>query len=191
MKSYDGPWAAMELAGYSKAKSAYRGAMPYIRKYLDKSRKQPNPQLTKEPFPKVDNLLQSMLYLSEFWNEGIRLWKLIYVARDKGPEAEHDVSLYTEPGGPTMAMVNGIARPTITIEGIHVRFKALKEHVEMDRIPPRDYVPEYDSDVILDNDAFPKWVQEKIKSGQVHRSWRCDFCAFLGKCLSEPGDAPF
>lgn len=191
MKSYDGHWKAMEYAGYDAAKACYKGAMPYIRKYLDKSRKVPNPQITQEPFPSIQNLLQTMLYLEEFWDDGIRLWKIIYAARDKGPEVEHDITL-AEYDGKRCAVVNGVIRPQITLEGVHARYQLLKAYVDQDTVPPRDYVPEYDFDYVMADDSpFPEWVKKKVKGGEAHRDWRCDFCPFLQHCLMETDGAPF
>lgn len=184
MKSYYRPWAALEVAGYEATKAHYGSLMPYI--------KVDDPRRSQQPFPKVTNLMQSMLYLEEFW-EGkvsIKLWKLIYVARDKGPSAEFDVTL-TDYKGKRCAIVNGTVIPWLNLEGIHARFAELKVFLDKNLLPPRDYNPEYDDLEVfklVEAGKLAKWVENKIKAGETHRDFQCDYCPFLSRCLGEAND---
>ena len=179
MKSYYRAWGAMEIAGYNAAKKAYGSCCPYIRKD-DAIR-------NKVPFPKIPNLLQTALYLEEFWNDGIELWKIIYVARDKGPYAEFDITL-GDYKGKRCVIVDGVVIPWINLEAIHTRFKQLSEYIDANELPPRDFTPEYDDITVLDKvdkGELPKWVATKIKRGEAHRDWQCGCCNFLSKCLND------
>jgi hypothetical protein len=184
MKTYDGPDAAIDLVGYNAAKKAYRSNMRYVRKG--------DPKKVQEPFPKVPNLLQVMLYLEEFWEYPIHLWKLIYGARDKGPDAEFDISLGTH-NGERVPIVNGKMYTQFTLKGIYDRYAKLTESIQSNTLPPRDYVPEYSSYEIT-NGNYPKWMKDKVAGklkdddDPVVRDWRCQYCSYLGQCLGEPSN---
>lgn len=186
MKTYDGAYAAIDLCGYEKAAEAYGSACPYVAKFLDKGRKVLNPKRLAKPFPKEDNLLQTMLYLDEFWKDQIHLWKLIYVARDKGPRAEFDISL-TRINDETFPVVNGEVCPNYPLSQVYARFAELAECITKNILPPRDYQPEYDSEKLLSDPETTDKLRKKLEAGFIHRDWRCSFCPFLTKCL-EDGD---
>jgi hypothetical protein len=204
MKSYYGFWGAMDVAGYDAAAKVYNPA-PYIQVG--------DPRRTRPGFPKITNLLQTCLYLEEFWDDNIKLWKIIYVARDKGPAAEFDVTL-VDYEGKRCPQVNGVVISWISLEGIHERYQKLGEYISKKQLPPRDYLPEYDPDIfltgIVPNDLDPwarvkhvewkKSVEDKasrartekkkkeiLADGQtkVKRDWQCAYCPYLTRCLNE------
>lgn len=184
IKTYDGFWACKELHGYQVAKSFYKSASPFIRKYLDKARKHPNPEFTAPGKPKEDNVLQCMLYLHEFKSSDIKIWKLIYIGRDKAPTAEFDIEL-EKIKDKHYAKVNGEVWKDFTVEGIYQSFSELAIAHKREEAPARDYEPEYDSDKLLKDPSTPNWMKEKIKAGETIRHWRCQFCPFLKKCLED------
>lgn len=173
MKSYDGARTAIHLVGYDKAKECYKSATPYIRKYLDKARKIKNPEFWSDPFPKEGHLLQSMLYLDEFSKDGLSLWKLVYIARDKGPRAEFDIELKADENGKKHLVLNGKEYPQWSVDKIYARYDKLAMYTKREEVPPRDFEPEYDSDTILDDPNQPNWIKEKVKGGIIHRDWQC------------------
>lgn len=202
MKSYYGFWAAMEIAGYDAAFKSY-SVTPYI--------PVADPRRSKAPFPKLANLMQTILYLEEFWDDGIQLWKIIYVSRDKGPSKEFDVTLkYFK--GRHCAVVDGVTIPWINCEGIHKRFKELQEAIDKKELPSRDFLPEYSTDYLI-TDQMPtdlnvwhqikhiEWKeniegkQARAKSAAKRKShmdyaiangnsdWQCNFCPYRARCL--------
>lgn len=206
VKTYDGSISAANLAGPDAAKECYKTWIPPD--FID----------DRAPFPKENNLLQAMLYLQEFWNDGIHLWKLVYGARDKGPDAEFDVSL-CDINGKKVAVVNSKAYPEFNLDGIYSRFQTLKTHLENKTLPPKDYVAEYDVDYLLTGrirgksdirseaahqlwrerlDAKVKNSKAKVKKTQAEvykeamsvgkADWQCSYCPFRKKCMSEPSD---
>ena len=210
MKSYYGFWGAMEVAGYELARAAYGAGAAYLRN--------DDPRKTAPGKPKTVNLLQTCLYLEEFWDSAalpIKVWKIIYVARDKGPTVEFDVTL-VEHEGKRCAQVDGVVYPDINLEAIHARYQTLGEYVDKGELPPRDYVIEYDADYILTGklpmnmstwqkvkhmdwkDAVNKKVnnaksavnKKKYKADAqsvMKRDWNCDYCPYLSRCQQDEG----
>lgn len=184
VKSYDGAWACINLGGYDLAKEYYKSTCPYVPKFTDRSRKKLNPERLKRPMPKEGHLLQTMIYLDEFWEDDIRLFKILYVARDKGPKIEFDVTL-GELNGKKYAVINGELLEDYPLEGIYARFDELTKHLNNSQLPNRDFNPEYDSDALINDASTPNWLKKKVEAGHVHRDWQCDYCPFLGKCLQD------
>ena len=195
MKSYDGPWKAWSLCGYDESCKCH-GKFFFLAKYVRGSRSQLNPNwVSRNDYdfhgspvgPGEQNLLQTMLYLDEFGKDAlhpIRLWKLVYIARDKGPRAEFDVTL-AEDGGDKYPVVNGRMLKSYPLSGIYARYAELERHVLDAILPPRDFVPEYDSQKLLADNSTPAKVVEKLKNGGVHRDWQCGFCPYLGRCEAD------
>lgn len=204
MKSYYGFWAAMDIAGYEAAARAYN-PIPYI--------KVNDPRRTAKPFPKTQNLLQTMLYLEEFARDNMNLWKIIYVARDKGPSAEFTVML-DQHKNKTCVVVDDTIFPHFNLEGIHQRYSDLGAHVQAGKTPPRDFIPEYDTGFLLTNrlplglthtetvkhmmwkdtiDSKRASAKTPKKSKEIvsdaitfgKADWQCRFCPYQTKCLSD------
>lgn len=184
MKTYDGFWAAKELMGYQKAKEIFGSASAYVRKYLDDKRRIINPEFIAPGRPKESHLLQTLLYLEEFKKSGIKLWKIIYIGRDKAPRVEFDVSL-KEIDKKHYAVVNGELYKDYCVEEIFNSFNKLAIAIKQGNPPPPDFVPEYDSDQILKDPNIPKWKKDKVKNGETIRDWKCSYCPFLEKCLDD------
>lgn len=205
MKSYYGFWAAMELSGYEVAKSFYGAGAAYIRN--------DDPRKTAPGKPKTQNLLQACLYLEEFWDSKalpMRIFKLIYAARDKGPTVEFDVTL-VDYNGKRCAQVDGVVFPDVNLEAIHLRYQELNAFIEKNQLPPRDFIIEYDPNYILTGNLpthLTPWqrikhmdwkdqVEKKSKNARtkanskkalsdaqsvVKRDWQCDYCPYMSRC---------
>ena len=208
MKSYYGFWGAMDVAGYDTAKAAFGGGAPYIRN--------DDPRKTALGKPKTQNLLQACLYLEEFFDSPalpIKIWKIIYVARDKGPTVEFDVTLKTHNGN-RCACVDGVIYPEINLESIHARYQALGDYIDKGKLPPRDFIIEYDADYMLSGKLpldMPMWHKIKhmdwkdsvtkksnaAKSTKKKREilnnaqtnpggdWNCAYCPYLSRCKQD------
>ena len=159
MKTYEGSIAAANLCGPDAAKEVHKAWIPPD--YID----------DRAPFPKIQNLLQTMLYLQEFWKDGIHLWKIVYAARDKGPDATFDVTL-ADINGEKVAVVDGKAYPEFTLSGIYARYSELKKHLDSKTLPPRDYVPEYDPDFLLTGRISITHGSSNPRSVVAHELWK-------------------
>lgn len=211
MKSYYGFWGALDVAGYNAAKAAYGAGGAYLRN--------DDPRKTAPGKPKTQHLLQTCLYLEEFWDSPalpIKIWKIIYVARDKGPTVEFDVTL-VEHEGKRCANVDGVFYPDINLEAIHARYAALGQYVDSGELPPRDFVIEYDPNYIMTGNLpmdMSMWhkvkhmdwkdtVNKKVNSARsaankkkylseaqtvTKRDWNCDYCPYLSRCQQDEGD---
>lgn len=190
VKSYDGFWAAKELAGVPTALQYYGSASAYIHKYIPingKKTKIPNPDYNLTGSPKIKHLLQTILYLDEFTKSGIELFKIIYKPRDRGPDVEFDIKLWKcEETQEKYPMVNGVVYKHLPVSGIYKRFTELAEYVTANILPPKDYTPLYDNKQILANPANFKARQIKMaEDGMTIRDWNCQYCPFLSKCLTD------
>ena len=159
MKTYEGSIAAANLCGADVAKEIYKTWIPP--EFID----------DRAPFPKVQNLLQAMLYLQEFWQDGIHLWKIIYAARDKGLDTSFDITLATI-NNQRVAVVNGKPYPEFSIEGIYDRYKELKKHIDQDTLPNRDYVPEYDVDFLITGNIAATYGSSNPQTITAHQLWK-------------------
>ena len=159
MKTYEGSIAAANLCGADIAKETHKTWIPPD--YID----------DRAPFPKIQNLLQAMLYLQEFWKDGIHLWKIIYAARDKGPDTSFDITL-ADINGKRVAVVNGKPYTEFTLEGIYDRYTELKKYLDTNVLPPRDYVPEYDPDFLITGSVSSLKGSSNPRIIAAHELWK-------------------
>lgn len=140
----------------------------------------------KKGTPKLDHLMQTMLYLNYFKN--IPLFKMVYIDRGNASRAEFNISLEKSSGG---VNVDGKRfRPSLTIPGILHRYKTLNEHLKDGTIPPRDYQLQYsvekikflyDSNRLTKTDSKEYEKNKKISIGD----WRCSYCEYKDYCWKE------
>jgi hypothetical protein len=112
-----------------------------------------------------------MLYLQEFWKDGIRLWKIVYAARDKGPDTSFDITL-ADINGKRVAVVNGKPYTEFTLEAIYGRYLELKKYLDSNTLPPRDYVPEYDADFLLTGSVSTAKGSTNERTVALHHIWQ-------------------
>lgn len=160
----------------------------------------------------VDNVLQVLIYLHYFKNQGINKWILFYIDRGLGTsEANPDHwNVFTvelnEKGNPVITHEEG----TYTIESFTIydvlkRFEELTHHVENDILPARDYKIQYSNQEILDlykNNELNKKETETVakaitKAGDIKKltsenadpiikkgDWKCSYCSYVSVCYS-------
>lgn len=196
VKSYDGFWAAKELVGVPEATKAYGSASAYVAKFISSNGKRtkiPNPEYNTTGRPKIKHLLQTMLYLDEFAKSGITLFKIIYKARDRGPDVEFDIELWSDGATPEKyPKINGVIDLSLPLSGIYQRFTDLAVAVKSGELPKRDFVPLYDNNIIKNNPGRFAARQVKMAEDNIPvRDWQCQFCPFLSKCLEDDNTSLF
>lgn len=135
--------------------------------------------------PKIEHLLQCMVYLSAFAGE-LDSFYLIYIRRDNGDTIEFKIEL---------ALIDGIFYPTVDGEvrydincnNMLDRFTALDSYLTSNIIPPRDYNFTYTQD----------YAEELFKSGWLTRYMyekylespfgdiQCSSCGYKDICIKD------
>ncbi len=140
-----------------------------------------------KPFPKDENLLQLMTYLS--FHRDIKFGMLIYLIRDMMHRTQFEVKLvYDHKQKTDIAEVNGEVYPYFSIDRIYKRYEEIARYFLNKELPPRDYDLEYtDEKALLLNQAgeLSKSAYEKHLKGEKQGDWRCRFCSYTKKCYSQ------
>ena len=143
--------------------------------------------------PKLDHVLQMMLYLDIF--DSVPYAKLRYIDRGDMNIVEHRVELkpyrvkqnnqYVED---KITAINGESDMNISISRIMERYGRLDQYVESTTLPPRDYLPVYSANHIKYLDQLgklSKTAKARAKSGQPLCDWRCSYCTFRNQCQKD------
>ncbi len=143
--------------------------------------------------PKLDHVLQLMLYLDIFDN--VPYSKLRYIDRGDMNIVEHRVELkpyrikqgdqYIEDN---IAVINGESDINISVSRIIQRYNQLDQYMKSDTLPPRDYRPVYSKDHIKYLDQLgklSKTAKLRAKSGKSLCDWRCSYCTFRNQCQKD------
>lgn len=140
-------------------------------------------------FPKIQHLMQTMLYL-DFMNRVIderwsKKFYIEYYGRDTCNKYEHTVTL-EQRGDTLVPLINGIAHDLVETKGIYDRYDELAVLVNLDTPPTREFIYEYSDEQ----------VEEKNKRGEISKTkynawkknqktisdWQCLYCAHLDRC---------
>ena len=133
--------------------------------------------------PKLDHLMQVMLYMNYFKN--IQLFKLVYIDRGNASRAEFDITLDKKTGA---ALVDG--RPyhkDLTLPKILHRFGELDKCLEDSVIPVRDYQLQYTDEKVqflYDSKRMSKTMSTQFEKTQKVEigDWRCSYCDYKDHC---------
>lgn len=135
--------------------------------------------------PKVEHLLQVLLYLKHFQIP----FKLVYGTRDSQQIKDFDITLKDD----NLLLVNGQSyKPfPITVSAVLSRFEIFKESLKTDQIPPHDYsvlgltLEELELERTR-GDLRKKECDLLDKGRRVTKiPWQCQFCRYYYKCLKE------
>lgn len=124
--------------------------------------------------PKLDNLMQTMLYVDYFK----KLFKIVYIDRGNAQRAEYDITLNKD-GTPNInnkKIDNGLSIP-----GCIARFKELEEYLENGTIPPRDFQLLYSKErvkFLYDSGRLTKTQNKEYEKKSVIDvgDWECSYC---------------
>ena len=124
--------------------------------------------------PKLDHLMQVMLYMDYF--RDTRLFKLVYVDRGNAARCEFDITIDKKDGG---VKVDGKRfQKELTIPSILHRFNILKDHLDNDSLPVRDYQLQYTDERVQflhDSKRLNKAQERQYEKEQKVElgDWRC------------------
>lgn len=163
--------------------------------------------------PAFDHMAQGMVYLWYFrdvipksYNFVINKWIFLYVLRDNGSMAQHDLLLGAD-GYPIIEnqkYPNGARIPLFGIQHIRDRWETLNNYISSKTVPPRDYELIYTKEKLKNmasQNRMTKLQCASVEKGQfakaVH-SWNkeklgdkpCQWCEFKSKCWGLNGNPP-
>ena len=147
--------------------------------------------------PKLEHLMQTFLYAYLFRmgngeREEIPKCKIIYLSRDNAGGAEFDIDLIQD-GDNWWPAVDGLPFEQINLNAILTRFEVLKEALEKDAPPPRDYKWKYNDQEmeayrkagLIGKTNYDKWVKSPSAQSLRTGDWRCRYCQFHSLCLND------
>jgi hypothetical protein len=135
---------------------------------------------TKPGFPKMNNILQSMLYLDAF--EDIHKCYLMYIDRESCMTKEFLVELNN--GYP---VIDGEVITYVSLEGIYMRFKELYKHLSIGTVPKRDFRPNYSVETAsyeYELGKIKKYKFEQAKRDGCASDWNCEYCNYKQYCIN-------
>lgn len=138
-----------------------------------------------DPFPKLDHLLQCVVYLYAFLDE-IDTFKLLYVRRDNGEIKEFSIQL---------ALIDGILYPTIdgvlyqdiNCKNIFEKFDYLNTCLENDTLPKRSYSIEYtdeEIEILYTYNFISKIAYDNFKKRKFG-DFECTNCSYRDICIKD------
>jgi len=143
-------------------------------------------QQSVSKFPKIENLLQSAIYLDYF---PVFCWHLIYKARDTQEDVEYILTIGRDKDGNRAIYVDGSPCLLFYVEDIYNQYKTLGEYVINKQLPPRDYTYMYD--IEQSRERFEQGKISKTKLATVEKgtgtdsNWQCLYCSHLDRCWIE------
>jgi len=135
---------------------------------------------TKSGRPKLDHLLQTMLYIDYFKIP----FKMIYIDRGNAARKEYSITINND-GTPNIdgkKLNNGISIP-----GCIARFKQVEEHLENATLPRRDYQLKYSDehiDFLHNSNRLNKTQKKEYEKNKKldMGDWRCAYCNYKDYC---------
>lgn len=162
--------------------------------------------LKKTPFPKIENMLQLMIYL-DYDPENLKFGKLVYMIRDRLERTEFTIRLDRSvpsvianvkaaiAGREDILKAQSRSYPQYSMAEIYRRYNLVADFYEANKLPPRDYAIEYTDERAeklwsfgkLSNSAFEN---HKKKKGDKAGDFQCRYCKFQKQCWEIDKDAP-
>ena len=141
------------------------------------------------PAPKTSQLLQTVLYLDIF-KDKVAYAKMVYYCRDTADRREFDITLHEE-GDSVYPCVDGKVDYRFSVQDIYDSYTALKEALDSEQLPPRDYEIKYSAaeiekrkaagDPFISAPQYKKWKEEGVPIGD----WMCNYCGFSSTCYGK------
>lgn len=153
------------------------------------------------PEPKVEHLLQSILYAYVF-REELNFFKLIYLSREDGRRIEYNITFEKNhniknklDAGEKRHRVYVNGKPykyELYAEDIFDRYKELQQYIIDDIIPPRDYDLQYSDEklkLLYERDLLSKTDKQIYEKGKKVKKgdWMCAYCSYSDNCYTSTG----
>jgi len=147
---------------------------------------------TQPGFPKMDQLLQTFLYV-DWFKEMIQGFKMAYMERGSMDRRDFDIEYQeVDNGGGRLIypIVNGQTFPKFSLNGIYDRYRQVWEHFQQREIPNRDYRLYYSKEEMAARIEQGLASQVNAKGFKRHpdrlkyrkADWQCSYCGFCNLC---------
>lgn len=144
---------------------------------------------SQKGFPKMSQLLQTLVYLNYWQDKGLDYFRMVYFARDDARRKTFKIELHKE-GNIVFPMVDGEVIRSFTIDDVLARYKDLKHYVETDTVPPTDFELQYPDVKIEDfykkgkvaKTKYEAWKKGRLKKHEHIGDWQCSYCEFKSIC---------
>jgi len=142
-------------------------------------------QQSVSKFPKIENLMQSALYLDYF---PVACWHLIYKARDTQEDVEYVITMESDNIG-KYTCVDGMPCQIFYLDDVYNQYRILGEYVINKQLPPRDYTYMYE--LAQSEERFKRGKISKTRLSDVNKGkctdsdWQCLYCDHLDRCWIE------
>jgi hypothetical protein len=141
-------------------------------------------------FPKMDHLLQTLVYLN-FFQRDLPYFRIVYFDRGGAQRTTFKVELHQE-GNIVYPKIDGEIIRTFTIGDILARYRELKQHVDSNTVPPNDFELQYSDESIEDffqkgkvgKTKYEKWKKNKLAPYEYIGDWQCSYCQYKETCWS-------
>lgn len=143
-------------------------------------------------FPKMSQLLQTLVYLNHF-EKRLPYFRMVYFARDSVKRRTFKVELHHE-GDIKYPKVEGEILRQFSVNDILDRYRLLRQHLDRKEIPPNDFELHYPDAKIEDfhkkgkvaKTKYEKWKKGKLAYHERIGDWQCSYCRFKDVCWSGP-----
>lgn len=141
-------------------------------------------------FPKINQLLQTLIYLNHF-EDRLPYFRMVYFARDSVKRRTFKVELHHE-GDIKYPKVEGEILRQFSMNDILDRYRLLREHLDRKEIPSNDFELQYSNDKIEDffkkgkvaKTKYERWKKGKLAQNEHIGDWQCSYCRFRDVCWS-------
>ena len=150
--------------------------------------------LGSEGRPKIEDVIQSLLYLDCYRQWDVALWLLFYLDREQCEYRTYGVEI-----GAGEALVSGPGFrepwPHVNLASIHGRWQRLRAHIDRRELPNRDYADQWTNDrIALEyrlgrlNQKDTREVGKKLDAGETEEplirkgDWNCAYCDHRDLC---------
>lgn len=141
----------------------------------------------EKPHPKVEHVLQVMLYLDSFI---MPYFNLIYVDRGDVNRIEYKIELIEENGDkfPVITYPNreSYTDYRLSMAGVYDRYQTLRWHIKRDILPASDYKPimtRAEVDKQLENKEISEAKYKKFANGETMTTmFQCQYCNWKDLC---------
>lgn len=154
------------------------------------------------PFmPKLEHILQSLIYLDFYTKYGIKNWIIFYIARDNGFRAQHWMEVKStedtwespRTGNKLQSqypVVNDVEMPYVTTKAIYERYEQLWNYLNDNKVPPRDFTLQYSKETLeqmVKDGTLSKTDSDRVNNDRFVEKgdWNCSYCAYKSHCWKD------